>query len=392
MPSFIPRLGFRSAPQLPADQIDIPRFLATAEDTAVFLDTSVLRRQIDYELWDELLRVPGRIVLTPRVVRELADHFAAVPEHPLRKAISVGNPALVVGGEPESGQAGFKAFLYYLNLLATRRFVLQREIDKYQRANGSPPDETALQTIEAQVQRDFGERGFMLCKKPPSPMFTDEVLVYLAIKHAIQTGRQTMILTGDYDVEEQFLKAIELITIHYFAMLVAREYRADPVKFRPEPLDVGKDNLGTLFESATLLDLGNRRIQDFRTAEINFVSISCCVLGHYFSLLTYGAETAMSEVLDVKDQTGGRSTDLFGDRDMHAYFVPEFATGFPQRAALISRDVREVVGGTDIGLAKLDCLAAISTGLSMSPVRPQSELLVKRDATTTRPSAGGETH
>lgn len=380
MPSFVPRLSFRFGPQLPAADADIPSFLAAANDHALFLDSSVLRRQIDDELWDELLRVPRRIFLIEKVLRELAAHFAAVPEHPLRKAIRARNPALVVHQEPASGSPGFNALLYYLNLLVTRRFVLQRAIDRYHREHGVEPEAEARRGIEAQIQRDFGERGLMLCKKPPSPLFTDEVLVYLAIRHAVRTGQPTMILTGDHDIEEQFLKAIELITIHYFAMLVAREYKRDPLSFHPRVVDVEDAEVGRLFEAATLLDLGSRRVQDFRPASIEFVPISCCLLGHYFSQLTYGAETAMSEVLDVKDRTGGRSTDLFGERDVHAYFVPEVPNIPGRHAALISRDVRETVSGSDIGLAKLDCLAAISTGLNMSTVTsaPSSRWVLTR--------------
>ncbi len=356
--------------------------LAEAPEAAIFLDASAVDRRIDYPMWDELLRCPRRVFLIGRVLRELAPHFAKVPDHPLFKAIKVRNPALVLHPEPKSGAPGFNALLYYLNLLANRRTVLQRAISRYERNYGHMPDAAANAQIVATIQRDFGERGMLLCKKPLSPLFSDETLVYLAVEHAVRTGQPTLILTGDHDVEEQFFKIIELITMHYYAMLIAREYLADFARFRPRPISAETAAASGLFHSATLLDLGGRRVQDFRPETIQFVSVACClVAGGNVSHVPYGAETAMSEVLDIKDRTGGRSTELLGSRDVHAYFMPELPGERRDYSALISHDVLDTVPDTGIGLAKLDSLAAINTKLSMSSVvstSASSSVLLRR--------------
>lgn len=159
------------------------------------------------------------------------------------------------------------------------------------------------------------------------------------------------------------------------------EYCANFAAFKPRVL-AGSEltALSHAFESVTALDLGNRRINDFRPPKIEFVPISCCLLGTYVSHIVYGAETAMSEVLDIKARTGGRSTDLLGERDLHASFMPPIKKSTDSNSALISRDRGDSVPGTELIISKLDGLAAINTKLSMSSVvmAPQSSRVLLR--------------
>lgn len=205
--------------------------------------------------------------------------------------------------------------------------------------------------------------------------------MYLAVEHALRTGQPTIILTADPDVEEQFLKLIELFTFHYYAMLVAHEYVKDFSRFRPRPMERSDlQGLSGLFESATLLDLHDRRIQDFRPPEIRFVPVSCCLLGTHVSHVVYGAETAMADVLNVKARTAGCSTDLLGDRDLHAYFMPPLPKDAVRHSALISRDRVEPIGDSSMSISKLDGLAAINTNMNMVSVvpTPQSSSVLLR--------------
>lgn len=369
--TFVPRLSFKPHARVPSAEARLVETLGHADDYALFLDASVVGRKIDYPLFDELLRVPERVFLIGRVMDELLPHFAKVPEHPMLKALLARNPAFVLHKEPNPESDRFKAMLYYLNLLVRRREVLEVKFKRHEREHGAPPDARQRERITSEVQSDIGERGMLLCKKPVSPSYTDETLVYLAIEHALRSGQPTIILTADPDVEEQFLKLIELFTFHYYAMLVADEYIRDFSRFRPRPMDGTElQSLSGLFETATLLDLGGRRIQDFRPAELRFVPVSCCLLGTYVSHVVYGAETAMSDVLDVKARTGGRSTDLLGERDLHAYFMPPLPNDTVKYSALVSRDRREPIGDSGMSISKLDGLAAINTKLNMVSVVP----------------------
>jgi len=379
--TFVARLSFKPTVRVPAEESRLLESLRAADDYALFMDTSLVGRQIDYPLFDELLRVPRRIYLIRRVLDELLPHFASVPDHPLLKALRAKNPAVVLHPEPESESERFTALLYYMNLLARRREVLKVALARHAREHGAEPNAEERAGITARIQRDFGERGMLLCRKPISPNYTDETLVYLAVEHALRTGQPTMLLTADPDVEEQFFKLVELVTIHYFAMLVAREYYANFTAFKPRVLAGGElEALSQTFESVTVLDLGSRRIQDFRPPKIEFVPISCCLLGTHVSHVVYGAETAMREVLDIKARTGGRSTDLLGERDLHAYFMPPIRKSTNSNSALISRDRGDSVPGTELFISKLDGLAAINTRLNMSSVvmAPQSSRVLLR--------------
>jgi hypothetical protein len=379
--TFVPRLSFKPTVRVPAKEARLIESLQAANDYALFMDASVVGRQIDYPLFDELLRVPQRLHLIGRVLDELLPHFASVPNHPLRKALEAKSPAVVLHPEPETNSERFTALLYYMNLLARRREVLKVAFDRHTREHGAEPNAEERALITARIQSEFGERGMLLCRKPISPNHTDETLVYLAVEHALRTGQPTILLTADPDIEEQFFKLIELVTIHYYAMLVAREYCANFAAFKPHVLAGAElEALSHVFESVTVLDLGNRRIQDFRPPKIEFVPISCCLLGTHVSHLVYGAETAMSEVLDIKARTGGRSTDLLGERDLHAYFMPPIRKSTDSNSALISRDRGDSVPGTELVISKLDGLAAINTKLSMSSVvmAPQSSRVLLR--------------
>ena len=53
----------------------------------------------------------------------------------------------------------------------------------------------------------------------------------LAVMSSILTGHETIILTRDNDLLEQFYKLIYLIDTHYVSMLVADEYVKQPMNF-----------------------------------------------------------------------------------------------------------------------------------------------------------------
>lgn len=72
------------------------------------------------------------------------------------------------------------------------------------------------------MQRGLGERARLLATKLVGNQ-TDEAPVYLAVERALITGKQTLVLTRDADVEEQF-KLLWLIDTHYREMLLADRY------------------------------------------------------------------------------------------------------------------------------------------------------------------------
>ena len=381
--TYIPRLSFRSGPRVAAHKANVAGNLHQARDHALFIDSSIVGRQDDPEFWEALLCHPNRVFLTPRVEHELRSHFEVRRDHPLSRGLVAKDRAIVWHPDPPNGSVEQNAALYYLNLLAGRRSVLERAYRRYARIHHEDPDDAARAEILANVQSDIRERGLLLCRKPLSPSLADEMLVYQALAHAVRTGQPTKILTKDRDIEEQFLKLVELVTMHYWAMLIAREYIADFSRFRPRRMDERdlNDSSGA-YQTATLLELGDRAIHDFTGTRTRWVPISCVLMTEYVSELAYGAETGMSAVLEIKGRTGGLSTDLLGDRDVHAYYLPELRWSTRQPGAIVSRDVREYVPGSDLFLAKHDVMQAINTQLVMRPVTaaPQSSRILTRRA------------
>ena len=70
-PGFIPRLSWRSGPRVPTDWTGLIAALSAEHELAVFCDNSAFDDSAPEELWDALLREPGRLVLTERVNAEL---------------------------------------------------------------------------------------------------------------------------------------------------------------------------------------------------------------------------------------------------------------------------------------------------------------------------------
>ena len=102
-----------------------------------------------------------------------------------------------------------------------RRRAFEVADERFEREHGRAPDEAEREVLRKELEKELGPRGFMLAKKGFSDLPTDEALVYLAVEFALSTGRPTMILTGDADVEEQFFKLLWLINTHYRGMLLA---------------------------------------------------------------------------------------------------------------------------------------------------------------------------
>jgi len=164
-------------------------------------------------------------------------------------------------------------------------------------------------------------------------------------------------------VEEQFYKLIWLIDTHYRAMLLADRYVEQFGTFRtftvPESLIRGEsacfeDEDGVLVERNAAL------LEDILPCDPHCVGICCVAAGVYCSQLSFMAETGMSRLLDVKDRTGGLSTDRPGQRNMHVWLAPTPIRVHRDCAAAVL-DKRLSVGTNGATVAKLDVLQALNT-------------------------------
>ena len=381
-PTFIPRLSFRSSPRVPVSQPDLTSNLALHVDHALFVDTNMVNA--DHDWWNVLLSEPGRVFLTPRVLQEMMPYFANHRDHPLLRAFKDGDPALVMHSEPGEQWSSRVAFDYYVHLLSYRRYQLIFRVLKFKERIGREPTDAELAEIRMKLQRHLGERGFMLNKKKISRYRTDEALVYLAVAHALRTGQSTKIFSADLDVEDQFYTLLRLITTHYYGMLLGRLYLRDFAWFRPKPVPAQLlADPKSMIEphGATLIDLRGRGIHDFLPKPFQFVPISCTTIGNeYVSEITYGAETAMAEVLRIKDTTEGLSTDCLGGRNVHPWLIPPQLNKLLPRGVLVAYDKRDKVLNSRAQASRLDLMHAVWPGDPHAVVErsPESKTVLLR--------------
>jgi hypothetical protein len=355
---FMLRLTWVRGPRVPTPWDDLISTLAAERDVSVYCDNSAFSDNAPPELWEVLLQEPGRLVVTPRVWAELREYLARRQTHPVRIAIGREDTAIRIHNEPESGAPGKRAFDYYTGLLAARRNALEFARVEFRREQGRDPGPQEQVDLQTKVQKYFGARGLLLAKKAPG-MMTDEALVYLAAENAVTTGKQTIVLTRDADVEEQFLKLLWLIDTHYRGLLLADRYRETPDAFTSRPTPAKAQNEpGWPFEEAHLIER-SADMRDILPRRFHPVGIACIYADVYYSQLNFMAETEMGRLLRIKDETGGLSTDCLQGRNIHASLSP-VPTGGTRDCAAVVRDKRLPVGKDGATVALLDIMQALS--------------------------------
>ena len=361
-PNFLGRLAWRIFPRVVTDWLFLADAIRAEADLSVFCDNSVFDDGVPAELWEALLGAPGRLVLTPRVNFELRSWLLKRANHPVAAAIGGRHPGIGFRAEPKDGQPGRRVFDYYMTLLACRRNAMKIERRLFQKEHGRDPDVVEERRLADDLQKHIGERGRLIATKAGGSG-TDEALVYLAVEHAITTGKQTLVLTRDADVEEQFFKLLWLIETHYRGMLLADRFVDTFSAFRTRPVPRAiLDNPNGPFEphDAVLIERTGH-MRDLLPAQSRFVAVSCWNARVQLSALSFGAEMEMGRLLAVKETTGGWSTNRLGGRNMHASVSPLHVGGRADCGAAVY-DRRKTIGRSGASVAKLDLLQAINTG------------------------------
>lgn len=361
-PGFLHRLSWRTPPKVPTDWGALIEAIGRETQIDVFCDTSAFSDDVPDALWSVLLAEEGRLVITPRVWEELKPWLRIRPGHALWSAVKEGSAGIGFSNDPKVGEAGRRVYEYYISLLRLRRAIGVASVNAFRKAQGREPEADEERELLAEVQKNLGERGRLLAAKP-SQALTDEALVYLAVIHAIRTGRQTMILTRDADVEEQFFKLLWLIETHYRGMLLAEVYASSTGAFSTSPLParILGDPRGPFEPPDGILVNRDSFMRNILPRNPHFVAISCWNVGIYCSSLAFGAEMEMSKLLDIKESTNGLSTDLLAGRNMHASVSPARITGRADRAAIV-HDRRKTVSPSGTTVAVLDGWQALATG------------------------------
>jgi hypothetical protein len=319
-PTFVPRLSWRSTPKVDFSWERIAAGIA-GSGVVVFADTSLFDNVTPPEFWDAL-NDPARLVLTAGVRRELRPWMERGPHHPvvplLRRKQDAPQDSTVVQLRESD------AFAYYWTLLAARRQAFNLYARALAEELGRDPSKSE---VRRRVQQAVGERGYLLGKKgltprPGSPAGADDEVVSLATMFALTTGRPTMILTKDEDLQEQFYKLIWLLDTHYRATLFADLYAVAPSSF--EHLGRVRDTpwVTDRFESLALVRKPAAPDRRVLPTSCHFVAVTCLVLGSQLTEMTFGAETEMQQVLEAKSITGGLNTEKLDGANVHYWLAP----------------------------------------------------------------------
>jgi hypothetical protein len=343
----IPRLGFRGpSPKIDWSAKDLAHAIGTAAlpDALLFLDTNVFTTEMDQMVWDAIYS--KRILITPRVWKEILPwlktpfHNKATRDYiynAVQKQLDWHNLAQREPA-PEEAEKEFRnaqvlfedetftnhAYGYYLRLLALRKAIGPMATSILTSRLGRAPTNDELL---AEVQSQFGIRGFHMARKGVeavnSPnVLTDEQFVLMAIITAITRGQETFIITRDTDVLEQYYKALNLMKEHYRAMCVGECHAANPHAIPFQKMSVIDDGVHIPeFEGDSVLQLETTDLEfNPRPTAFHFVNVYCLVLGggpsnFKVSYCCFCAEKEMAQMLKIKTETGGLSTDKLDGRN-----------------------------------------------------------------------------
>ena len=245
------------------------------------------------------------------------------------------------------------ALIHYVTLLTARKRMMRWGELEFERQHSRSPLPTDAQAVAGIVQKAVGERGFLFAKKGAQEQggggysAADEELVYTAVAAALRTGRQSVLLTRDEDLLDQLYRLMYLIDSHYRSMLLARAYREDFTAFRTHPAPTAGPWAETFQGGSNVLverdmELPHRVLP----SQFTFVAVSCWLVGDFFQQLTFGAETEMQRLLELKGQTHGMNTDLLGARNCHLWIdvMPPPRPGMPACFAIAQDHTHDVDG------------------------------------------------
>lgn len=367
--TFIPRLTARLS-EPPFN----PEMLVRAVNLShhmIFCDTSIFDFDIPREVWAELLR-SEQLVLIPAVISELEPWMAKNASHPMSEPVLSRDPRVQFPESldvPETVRGGAH---FYLNLLVRRKqasLVVEHQLTE--RLKRPPTREELI----GEVQRQYGERGWLLAKKSTSgdmssSSHADEELVCWSFAQALHSGVPTALLTRDKDVLEQYYKLWNLLDLDYRNLLLADSYVTDFASYRPQPFVLDEPALRDVFEDSPdnvwferSPDLEDTVLPD----ESRFVVVSCWRAGKNLSQLSVCLDGQMKRLLEVKGATGGLNSDRLGERNCHLTLWPLQVPRRLQSIAVIARE-RRVRLDDSMTVGLLDFVRALATNEPVQPV------------------------
>lgn len=308
-----------------------------ASETVFFLDSCFLRAPLSDDIWKALCT---KTLVIPPCVKEELDVWMKSPNHnslrsdEVRRRLRICTELPVqdsLGDEVRGKVAGYYHFLLALRKLVGKKFALE-----YEFKHGCTPSKEEFFSAFKQADEKFDDRAARLAWKGNEDFSkdnytSDEQIVIMAVLNALSTGRETVILTRDHDLMEQFYKLLYLMDTHYRSMLAAERYTASPQDFIAEStsnvMPGGQDYFGQWFQGADDMLFkeslpGESGWDSLLPKESDLVNAGCMWFADgpedlQVASMTFCADTEMRRLLQVKAESNGMNTNLFGDRNCH---------------------------------------------------------------------------
>jgi len=353
----------------PYDQHAVANVIEGASDRVLFfVDNGFIDEQTSPRIYEALLSRKGRAGVIGRVHDELKPWMAAHPSHVFTQAVQARSEAILFTDIDTTNSEKVATAEYYLNLLYLRKKLIRLAAGRFEHEHRRAPNEVELKVIRDRLHNfEVGPRGYALAKKGEAESasanrFTDETLVVTAVTSSLYESRETVILTKDQDVLEQFYKMQYLLDTHYRGMLLADRYREDPKSLSTTPMPTDNPWLSEVFDVADsiLVEPRDYTLQDLLPAEFTTSPYQCWFFGKQTNKLVrlaVTADTAMRRVLEVKGRTSGLNSDRLDGKNCHVWLAPLLIEKRFRKCA-ITRDRGYRLGPREVPY--LDALQAIN--------------------------------
>jgi hypothetical protein len=296
-------------------------------------DANVAVLDITTPVWDALRAVAlgnprGSTVITSVVNAELAE-WLDQPYRNQKRAADI-KAALDGGTWIKKFRVGlsdpYNSALYgYTHLLGFRRFVTQHTGAGTTLVDTNPADKSG--TMNA-IRNRLGPRAQGLAKKGRDDAeksgkinIRDEMNVLMAVLYALLNKRDSVILSADVDYVEIFYKAQWFLDTHYRAWLVAKMIREGRYGTASGHL---VDTKGYFDGPLTLYKRPTHDLREVLPADASAVKVGLLYVAPDGMLhrMTFRFELRMLEMLQTREATNGRCSDLFGDANLHVDLGP----------------------------------------------------------------------
>tara|TARA_R110002124_G_scaffold45486_18_gene137608 strand:+ start:4643 stop:6547 length:1905 start_codon:yes stop_codon:yes gene_type:complete len=199
-----------------------------------------------------------------------------------------------------------------VKLLACRKLIAHYIVHEMEQKGEKPSSEKVM----SEIQRRVRNRGHKLAIKGMDDsvklnFVADEQLIVSALIHGVSTGRETIILTQDADLLEQFYKLGYLIDIDYRAALISQYIEKYPHNISSQELP--EDVFPEMTESGPkeFLKLPKNFIDKVLPQIHHSSTVSCIKLGGQspnlkYSQLSYCVESEMLLAMKERSKDGNR--------------------------------------------------------------------------------------